>query len=111
LATTNALIAGGLDSSARKNDGNRSRDDLEIKQHGPAPNVFKVVAHTLLKIRIDSTPHLPKASDSRANGEAKAVAVLVSLQFIDSSGTRANETHLPPQHIEKLGEFVKAEAS
>ena len=100
-----------LHASAGQDDSHRLRHDPKVQEDGPALNVLKVIAHSLLKTCIDPSSHLPETCDAGSYGETESMSVFILRQLIKTGGPRTNKAHSPRHHIKQLREFIKAEAS
>src|SRR3990167_2513556 len=101
-----------LAPSREENDLDRVQQDQEIQEEGEVLDVVEIVLELLegiLQRGPVAVAHLRPAGDPRLHGEAFQVERDLLLELVDEFGplgARADEAHVPDQHVEEMRQLV-----
>src|SRR4051812_13009446 len=112
LATRNWQLATSSTSRPRTllnhRDG-RLPDDLQVQPPRGVFDVLQVVLDPFLEIgpRTAGAADLPEAGDAGAYAQPRLAPRRAELIFVVRAGTRADDRHVPEQHVEELRQLVE----
>ena len=90
------------------NEGwNRTRDNTQIQRERTPPSILDVESNHLIKCRPIFSGYLPESRQPRNRLAPLPLLRCKMLELIRNTGTWANQTHFPPQHIDDLRKFIK----
>ena len=84
------------------------RRRLEIEADRPAAHVGDVHLERLAEGRVRPRRHLPQTRDALGHQEPVEMVRLEELRLVGNAGARADERHLPAQHVDQLRQLVEA---
>ena len=87
----------------------RPDDDRDVEPDRPVLDVREVEPHEVVEVQAGAAGDLPQAGHPRENGVPGAVPLLEQLVVAERERTRADEAHLPLQHVHDLRDLVQRE--
>src|SRR5690349_4335845 len=82
-------------------------DDPQVESERLALDVLEVELNSLIPGDRIPAPDLGKAGHARPYRQASHLSVVVTLDLITECGSRTNQAHIAPQHVEDLREFIE----
>src|SRR5688572_749813 len=98
-------------ASACENGRDRLQEDGDVEPDRPVLEVVEVQANKVVEAEVRAARDLPEAGQARQDEVALAVPRLELLVVAKRQRPRADETHLPAQHVQKLRHLVQREAA
>src|SRR5437773_142766 len=90
-----------------KEDRQSPYDQLEVAKERPPCDVEVIELHHLLERNAAAAVHLPRPRAPRLQIQALAAPRLHVPVLIQDQGPRADQAHLPTQHVEELRQLVE----
>src|SRR6266496_5713448 len=92
-------------------DPDRTHHNLQIQPDGIILDVVQIIFGVQMHRLVAATVDLPPTRETGWDSESFPLPWLVFIDEKRHLGTRAHEAHCPSQDVEKLREFVEAEAA
>jgi hypothetical protein len=96
---------------AGQNSRYRPDNNPEVQPHGPIIGISAVVSYTIQIAAIATPADLPEAREPWPACTIFIKFRTISFDFIMHDRARPDNTHLPPQDIDELRQFIKARQS
>src|SRR5436190_4459288 len=95
-------------SLAGQDRRNGTQQDAQVEPERAVLDVLEIEPHPLAEAQGTAPADLPQAGDAGLHVEPAQLPGLVLLDFLRNRGARADQAHVPLEHVEELRDLVEA---
>lgn len=100
-----------MDAVARDHGRDRLEEADDVGPKRPTLEVLGVQRCPFRVASVVAAVDLPDTGDAGSHGQMRVLPLLVHRQLFGNNWTRADETHVPEEDVEQLGQLVERRAS